>query len=62
MKARAQGLSDLATGLAGAASGLASGIVVGLSGYATLAFISALATVPLIALAFRPVRLGSQAA
>ena len=54
MKARAQGLSDLATGLAGAASGLASGVVVGLSGYQTLAFIAALATVPLIALALRP--------
>jgi MFS family permease len=53
MKARAQGLSDLATGLAGAASGLASGVVVGLSGYSTLTFIAALATLPLVALAFR---------
>lgn len=53
MKARAQGLSDLATGLAGAASGLASGLVVGLSGYSTLTFIAALATLPLVALAFR---------
>jgi MFS family permease len=62
MKARAQGLSDLATGLAGAASGLASGVVVGLSGYAVLTFVAALATVPLIALALRPVPLTSPAA
>jgi len=62
MRARAQGLSDLATGLAGAASGLTSGVVVGLSGYNTLTFIAALATVPLIALALRPASLGSQAA
>jgi MFS family permease len=54
MRARAQGLSDLATGLAGAASGLASGLVVGLSGYPALTLIAALATVPLIALALRP--------
>jgi MFS family permease len=55
LRARAQGLSDLATGLAGASSGLASGLVVGLSGYPALTLIAALATVPLVALALRPV-------
>jgi MFS family permease len=54
LKARAQGLSDLATGLAGAGAGLASGLVVGLSGYPTLTLLAALATLPLVALALRP--------
>ncbi|MFC7243948.1 MFS transporter [Catellatospora aurea] len=54
VKARAQGLSDLVTGLSGATAGVLSGIVVELSGYAVLALLAALATIPLIALALRP--------
>jgi MFS family permease len=54
VKARAQGLSDLATGLAGASAGVVSGVIVELAGYPMLALLAALATVPLIALALRP--------
>ncbi|MEU8002934.1 MFS transporter [Catellatospora sp. NPDC049111] len=54
VKARAQGLSDLVTGLSGATAGVLSGVVVELSGYAVLALLAALATIPLIALALRP--------
>ncbi|GAA2369004.1 hypothetical protein Cme02nite_63030 [Catellatospora methionotrophica] len=54
VKPRAQGLSDLVTGLAGASAGVLSGIVVELSGYAVLALLAGLATVPLVALALRP--------
>ncbi|WP_144118895.1 MFS transporter [Catellatospora sichuanensis] len=54
VKARAQGLSDLVTGLAGASAGVLSGIVVELAGYAVLAVLAGLATIPLIALALRP--------
>ncbi|GAB4047886.1 MFS transporter [Catellatospora paridis] len=54
VKARAQGLSDLVTGLSGASAGVLSGIVVELSGYAVLALLAGLATIPLIALALRP--------
>jgi MFS family permease len=56
VKARAQGLSDLATGLTGASAGLVSGLVVGFFGYPTLTLLSAIATIPLIALALRPAR------
>jgi MFS family permease len=49
-----QGLSDLVMGLAGAAGGALSGIVVGLSGYPTLTVLAAVAAVPLVALALRP--------
>ncbi|HCT76557.1 MAG TPA: MFS transporter [Micromonosporaceae bacterium] len=55
VKARAQGLSDLATGLTGASAGLVSGVIVGLSGYPALTLIAAIATLPLLALALRPV-------
>ncbi|BCB87782.1 MFS transporter [Phytohabitans suffuscus] len=51
----AQGLSDLVMGLAGASAGAVSGFVVELSGYATLTVLAAIATVPLVALALRPV-------
>jgi len=51
----AQGLSDLVMGLAGASAGALSGFVVGASGYATLTALAAIATVPLVALALRPV-------
>jgi MFS family permease len=53
VKARAQGLSDLVTGLSGALAGLLSGVVVQLFGYGALTALAALATVPLIALALR---------
>ncbi|MGH3681261.1 MAG: MFS transporter, partial [Natronosporangium sp.] len=52
----AQGLSDLVMGLAGASAGAVSGLVVSWSGYPTLNLLAAVATVPLVALAFRPVR------
>jgi MFS family permease len=51
-----QGLSDLVMGLAGASAGGLAGFVVAWSSYATLTALAALATVPLIALALRPVR------
>ena len=50
----AQGLSDLAMGLAGALAGALSGFVVGLAGYALLNLLAAITIVPLIALALRP--------
>jgi len=52
----AQGLSDLVMGLAGATGGAVSGLVVQWAGYSTLTLIAAIATVPLVALALRPVR------
>lgn len=60
-RASAQGLSDLAMGLAGATAGALSGVVVENWGYPTLALLAALATAPLIALvlggiALAPVR------
>jgi MFS family permease len=54
LKAPAQGLADLSTGLTGASAGLLSGVIVGYSGYAVLTLLAALATLPLIALALRP--------
>ena len=51
-----QGLSDLVMGLAAASAGALSGLVVAWSSYATLTVLAAVATVPLIALALRPVR------
>ncbi|WP_020523494.1 MFS transporter [Catelliglobosispora koreensis] len=54
LKAPAQGLADLATGMTGASAGLVSGVVVGYSGYPVLTLLAALATLPLIALALRP--------
>ncbi len=52
----AQGLSDLVMGLAGAAGGALSGLVVALAGYSMLTLLAAVATLPLLALALRPVR------
>lgn len=49
----AQGLSDLVMGLAAACAGAVSGVVVDVSGYATLNLLAAIATVPLLALALR---------
>jgi MFS family permease len=51
----AQGLSDLVMGLAGASAGAVSGLVVSWAGYSTLAMLAAISTVPLVALALRPV-------
>ncbi len=50
LRTAAQGLSDLAMGLAGASAGAISGLVVQGWGYPTLAVLAALATLPLIAL------------
>jgi MFS family permease len=52
-----QGLSDVIMGFAGAAGGAISGVIVDLAGYPTLAALAAIATVPLVALALRPVAL-----
>jgi MFS family permease len=52
----AQGLNDLVMGLAGAGGAALSGPVVQYAGYPALTLISALATVPLIALALSGVR------
>jgi len=50
LRASAQGLSDLIMGLAGASAGALSGVVVGAWEYSGLAWVAALATVPLILL------------
>jgi MFS family permease len=49
----AQGLSDMAMGFAGAMAGALSGVVVAIGGYGTLALLSAMAVLPLLALALR---------
>jgi MFS family permease len=51
-----QGLSDLVMGLAAASAGALSGVVVAWASYPTLTVLAAVATVPLVALALRPVR------
>lgn len=51
LRASAQGLSDLAMGVAGASASAASGVIVGAWGYAALTVFAALATAPLIVLA-----------
>ncbi|MBO4207156.1 MFS transporter [Micromonospora echinofusca] len=53
-----QGLSDLTMGLAGASAGALSGFVVEYAGYPVLNLLAALAVVPLVALALRPVPAG----
>jgi MFS family permease len=59
----AQGLNDLVMGLGGAGAAALSGPVVQLWGYATLPVISALATLPLLAMALRrPIRRTHEAA
>jgi MFS family permease len=50
----AQGLNDIAMGVAGALAGAVSGLIVALGGYPTLALLSAAAVLPLLALALRP--------
>ncbi|MFC3505162.1 MFS transporter [Micromonospora krabiensis] len=54
-----QGFSDLTMGLAGAVAAAASGFVVRASGYPVLTLLAAVATVPLVALALRPVSAGA---
>jgi MFS family permease len=51
LRASAQGLSDLVMGLAGAAAGAVSGLIVAGWGYPTLTLLAALATAPLVVLA-----------
>ena len=51
LRASAQGISDLVMGLAGAAAGAISGVIVATWGYRTLTLLAALATAPLIAVA-----------
>lgn len=55
----AQGLSDLVMGLAGASAGALSGFVVQVAGYPVLTLLAAVATVPLIALALRPLHVAA---
>jgi MFS family permease len=52
LRASAQGLSDLIMGLAGASAGALSGVVVSAWSYPMLALVAAIATVPLIVMAF----------
>lgn len=56
LRASAQGFSDLVMGLAGAAAGAISGVIVHAWGYPTLTLLAGLATVPLIALVSVPTR------
>ncbi len=61
-RASVQGLSDLVMGVAAASAGALSGLVVAWSSYATLTVLAAVATVPLIALALRPVAVPTRGA
>ena len=54
LRPSAQGLSDLIMGLAGASAGALSGVVVSVWSYPVLTLVAALATVPLILVATRP--------
>ncbi|MFC5927136.1 MFS transporter [Micromonospora vulcania] len=54
-----QGLSDLTMGLAGAGAAMVSGFVMQVAGYPVLTLLAAVATVPLVALALRPVPTGA---
>lgn len=53
LRTSAQGLSDLTMGLAGASAGALSGVIVHMWGYATLALVAALATLPFMAVAIQ---------
>lgn len=52
LRASTQGLSDLIMGLAGASAGALSGVIMGAWGFPVLAVAAAMATTPLIVLAF----------
>ncbi|MEU8283569.1 MFS transporter [Micromonospora sp. NPDC048905] len=54
-----QGFCDLIMGLAGAAAAVVSGFVMQLAGYPVLTLLAAVAAVPLVALALRPVPTGA---
>ncbi|MEH0931721.1 MFS transporter [Micromonospora sp. CPCC 205558] len=54
-----QGLSDLIMGLAGAVAAVVSGFVMQFAGYPVLTLLAAVAAVPLVALALRPVPTGA---
>ncbi|MEU4469907.1 MFS transporter [Micromonospora sp. NPDC023888] len=54
-----QGLSDLIMGLAGAGAAVSSGFVMQSAGYPVLTLLAAVAVVPLVALALRPVPTGA---
>ncbi|MEU6202233.1 MFS transporter [Micromonospora musae] len=54
-----QGFSDLTMGLAGAVAAAVSGFVMRAAGYPVLTLLAAVATVPLVALALRPVPAGA---
>ncbi|MEV0809559.1 MFS transporter [Micromonospora sp. NPDC050200] len=54
-----QGFSDLTMGLAGAAAAALSGFVMRAAGYPVLTLLAAIAVVPLVALALRPVPVGA---
>lgn len=54
-----QGFSDLVMGLAGAGAAVLGGFVMQIAGYPVLALLAAVATVPLVALALRPVPTGA---
>jgi MFS family permease len=56
VRTSAQGLADLLMGLAGAAGGALSGLVMAWAGYPTLTLLAAIVAVPPLALALRPVR------
>lgn len=56
LRASAQGLSDLTMGLAGASAGAISGVVLQAWGYPRLAVLAALATLPLLLLRWRSVK------
>ena len=58
VRAAAQGLSDTLMGVAGAAAGALSGVVVEVAGYPVLTLLAATAVVPLVALALRPLPAG----
>ncbi|MEV4532330.1 MFS transporter [Asanoa sp. NPDC049518] len=58
VRAAAQGVSDTFMGAAGAAAGALSGVVVGVAGYPALTLLAAVAVVPLVALALRPLPAG----
>jgi MFS family permease len=59
LRPSAQGLSDVTMGLAGAGAAAGSGVALHFWGYPTLVLLSALATVPLLAMAVRSPRPGA---
>ena len=56
LRASAQGLSDVTMGVAGASAGALSGAIVQAWGFPTLTLVAALATIPFVVLATRPLR------